>query len=143
MTDTCQVSVKRTISSVKSSFIFSNNVTFRVPEPKFWFGYPRRLPSTRLPDIPDTALDRVIHFYKKFDCFDHELILMIDFRFLLIMYILFYWQDHDGLIERWKHKNMENLLELHNKTPVWNEGTCLCLSKRELKWEGKFNTLKG
>lgn len=31
-------------------------------------------------------------------------------------------QEHDGLIERWKRKNMENLLELHNKTPVWNEG---------------------
>ncbi|KAK2192839.1 hypothetical protein NP493_21g01003 [Ridgeia piscesae] len=31
--------------------------------------------------------------------------------------------EHDGLIERWKRKNMENLLELHNKTPVWNEDT--------------------
>ncbi|KAH9525036.1 hypothetical protein Btru_000166 [Bulinus truncatus] len=31
--------------------------------------------------------------------------------------------QHDGLIERWKKKNMENLLELHNKTPVWNEDT--------------------
>ena len=31
-------------------------------------------------------------------------------------------QDHDGLIERWKRKNMENILELHNKSPVWNDG---------------------
>ncbi|XP_025097825.1 tubby-related protein 3-like isoform X2 [Pomacea canaliculata] len=31
--------------------------------------------------------------------------------------------NHDGLIERWKRKNMENLLELHNKTPVWNDET--------------------
>ncbi|ELT96807.1 hypothetical protein CAPTEDRAFT_19568 [Capitella teleta] len=31
--------------------------------------------------------------------------------------------EHDGLVERWKHKNMENLLELHNKTPVWNDDT--------------------
>lgn len=31
--------------------------------------------------------------------------------------------EHDGLVERWKHKRMENLLELHNKTPVWNEDT--------------------
>ncbi|XP_050393902.1 tubby-related protein 3 isoform X2 [Patella vulgata] len=31
--------------------------------------------------------------------------------------------DHDGLIEKWKRKNMENLLELHNKTPVWNDET--------------------
>ena len=30
--------------------------------------------------------------------------------------------DSDSLIERWKHKNMQNLLELHNKTPVWNDG---------------------
>ena len=40
-------------------------------------------------------------------------------------------QDNDGLIERWKRKDMENILELHNKAPVWNEGlTCLhlCLS---------------
>ncbi|XP_052247081.1 tubby protein homolog isoform X11 [Dreissena polymorpha] len=31
--------------------------------------------------------------------------------------------DHDGLIERWKRKNMDNILELHNKSPVWNEET--------------------
>ena len=27
------------------------------------------------------------------------------------------------MIERWKRKEMENILELHNKTPVWNEDT--------------------
>ena len=37
-------------------------------------------------------------------------------------------QEHDGLIDRWKRKNMENLLELHNKTPVWNEGQSSFLS---------------
>lgn len=26
-------------------------------------------------------------------------------------------------IERWKTKNMDNLIELHNKTPVWNDDT--------------------
>lgn len=31
--------------------------------------------------------------------------------------------ENDGLIERWKRKEMENILELHNKTPVWNEDT--------------------
>ena len=31
-------------------------------------------------------------------------------------------QNHDGLVDRWKGKRMENLLELHNKTPVWNDG---------------------
>ena len=32
------------------------------------------------------------------------------------------FKESESLIERWKHNNMENLLELHNKTPVWNEG---------------------
>lgn len=31
--------------------------------------------------------------------------------------------DNDGLVERQKNKRMENLLELHNKTPVWNDDT--------------------
>ncbi|XP_078000423.1 tubby-related protein 3-like [Glandiceps talaboti] len=31
--------------------------------------------------------------------------------------------EHEALIERWKKKSMENLLELHNKTPVWNDDT--------------------
>ncbi|CAN7993563.1 unnamed protein product, partial [Ixodes pacificus] len=31
--------------------------------------------------------------------------------------------EHDTLIERWKNRNLENLLELRNKTPVWNEDT--------------------
>ena len=31
--------------------------------------------------------------------------------------------EHDCLVERWKRKNMEHLLELHNKTPVWNDDT--------------------
>lgn len=31
--------------------------------------------------------------------------------------------DGDGLLERHKNKRMENLLELHNKTPVWNDDT--------------------
>lgn len=26
-------------------------------------------------------------------------------------------------LERWKTKNMDNLIELHNKTPVWNDDT--------------------
>lgn len=31
--------------------------------------------------------------------------------------------DSEGLIECWKMKNMDNLIELHNKTPVWNDDT--------------------
>merc|ERR1719394_363165 len=31
--------------------------------------------------------------------------------------------DHDGLIERYKAKNLEGILELTNKTPVWNDET--------------------
>ena len=31
--------------------------------------------------------------------------------------------EHDGLIERYKSKNLEGILELHNKTHVWNDET--------------------
>lgn len=31
--------------------------------------------------------------------------------------------DNHGIASRWKRKQMENLIELHNKTPVWNEET--------------------
>ncbi|KAK6626326.1 hypothetical protein RUM43_006637 [Polyplax serrata] len=31
--------------------------------------------------------------------------------------------QNESLIECWKTKNMDNLIELHNKTPVWNEET--------------------
>lgn len=31
--------------------------------------------------------------------------------------------ESDGIVARWKRKQMENLIELHNKTPVWNEET--------------------
>jgi len=31
--------------------------------------------------------------------------------------------DHDGLIERYKSKNLEGILELTNKTPMWNDDT--------------------
>lgn len=35
-----------------------------------------------------------------------------------------YPQDEsEGLIECWKAKNTDNLIELHNKTPVWNDDT--------------------
>ncbi|XP_051891068.1 tubby protein homolog [Pristis pectinata] len=31
--------------------------------------------------------------------------------------------DKDGLLARWQNNNTENLIELHNKTPVWNDET--------------------
>ncbi|XP_049791449.1 protein king tubby [Schistocerca nitens] len=31
--------------------------------------------------------------------------------------------EHEGLLECWRNKNMDNLIELHNKTPVWNDDT--------------------
>lgn len=31
--------------------------------------------------------------------------------------------DSDSLLESWKSKQMDNLVELHNKTPVWNDDT--------------------
>ncbi|XP_067913682.1 tubby-related protein 3-like [Heterodontus francisci] len=32
-------------------------------------------------------------------------------------------KDKDGVLSKWQNKNMENLIELHNKTPVWNNDT--------------------
>lgn len=38
--------------------------------------------------------------------------------------VTIYPQDEsESLIESWKAKNMSNLIELHNKTPVWNDDT--------------------
>ncbi|XP_037703757.1 tubby-related protein 3 isoform X3 [Choloepus didactylus] len=31
--------------------------------------------------------------------------------------------DHESLISKWQNKTMENLIELHNKAPVWNDDT--------------------
>ncbi|PSN38975.1 Protein king tubby [Blattella germanica] len=31
--------------------------------------------------------------------------------------------EHESLLECWRNKNMDNLIELHNKTPVWNDDT--------------------
>ncbi|XP_049689080.1 tubby-related protein 1 isoform X2 [Accipiter gentilis] len=31
--------------------------------------------------------------------------------------------DNDGLLMRWQNKNMDNVIELHNKAPVWNDET--------------------
>lgn len=32
-------------------------------------------------------------------------------------------QECDGLLIRYQNRRMENLIELHNKTPVWNDET--------------------
>ncbi|NXA52130.1 TULP3 protein, partial [Nothocercus julius] len=31
--------------------------------------------------------------------------------------------EHDSLLSKWQSKNLENLIELHNKAPVWNDDT--------------------
>ncbi|XP_039092231.1 tubby-related protein 3 isoform X3 [Hyaena hyaena] len=31
--------------------------------------------------------------------------------------------DHESLLSKWQNKTMENLIELHNKAPVWNDDT--------------------
>ncbi|XP_072445080.1 tubby protein-like [Chiloscyllium punctatum] len=31
--------------------------------------------------------------------------------------------EHETLLTRWQNKNMENIIELHNKSPIWNEDT--------------------
>lgn len=32
-------------------------------------------------------------------------------------------QEHESLLSKWQNKNLENLIELHNKAPVWNDDT--------------------
>lgn len=32
-------------------------------------------------------------------------------------------QEHESLLAKWQNKNLENLIELHNKAPVWNDDT--------------------
>lgn len=32
-------------------------------------------------------------------------------------------QASDGLLVRWQNKTLESLIELHNKPPIWNEGS--------------------
>ena len=32
-------------------------------------------------------------------------------------------QEHETLLARWQNKNTESIIELHNKTPVWNDDT--------------------
>ncbi|ELV09172.1 Tubby-related protein 3 [Tupaia chinensis] len=31
--------------------------------------------------------------------------------------------DHESLLAKWQNKSMDNLIELHNKAPVWNDDT--------------------
>ncbi|KFV64417.1 Tubby-related protein 3, partial [Dryobates pubescens] len=31
--------------------------------------------------------------------------------------------EHESLLSKWQTKNLENLIELHNKAPVWNDDT--------------------
>lgn len=32
-------------------------------------------------------------------------------------------QEHETLLARWQNKNTESIIELQNKTPVWNDDT--------------------
>jgi hypothetical protein len=38
-------------------------------------------------------------------------------------FVCLYIQDHGTIVEKWKRKEMADLVELHNKTPIWNEET--------------------
>ncbi|XP_010162606.1 tubby-related protein 3-like, partial [Antrostomus carolinensis] len=31
--------------------------------------------------------------------------------------------EHDSLLSKWQNQHLENLIELHNKAPVWNDDT--------------------
>jgi tubby-related protein 1 len=32
-------------------------------------------------------------------------------------------KENGSIIEKWKRKDMNDLVDLHNKTPIWNEET--------------------
>lgn len=32
-------------------------------------------------------------------------------------------QDQESLLSRWQNHSLDNLIELHNKAPVWNDDT--------------------
>lgn len=36
---------------------------------------------------------------------------------------MFVQQDQESLISRWQNHSLDNLIELHNKAPVWNDDT--------------------
>lgn len=41
----------------------------------------------------------------------------------LINIFIYSEQEHESLLSKWQSKNLENLIELHNKAPVWNDDT--------------------
>lgn len=43
--------------------------------------------------------------------------------FYIISHLSHTLQENDGLLIRHQNRNMENLIDLRNKTPVWNEET--------------------
>ena len=47
--------------------------------------------------------------------------------------------EHDGLIERYKGKNLDGILEVHNKTPVWNDDT----QSYVLNFHGRVTQVRG
>lgn len=36
---------------------------------------------------------------------------------------LFALQEQESLLSRWQNHSLDNLIELHNKAPVWNDDT--------------------
>lgn len=36
---------------------------------------------------------------------------------------LFVSQEQESLLSRWQNHSLDNLIELHNKAPVWNDDT--------------------
>lgn len=42
--------------------------------------------------------------------------------FLKYLFIYCY-QDQESLLSKWQNRALDNLIELHNKAPVWNDDT--------------------
>lgn len=47
---------------------------------------------------------------------------MLPFHLLTTASLLSF-QEHESLLARWQNKSTESVIELHNKTPVWNDDT--------------------
>lgn len=47
-----------------------------------------------------------------------------DTHYVLLSFVsILPMQEHESLLARWQNKNTESVIELHNKTPVWNDDT--------------------
>lgn len=42
---------------------------------------------------------------------------------IISLLFIYCGQDQESLLSKWQNRSLENLIELHNKAPVWNDDT--------------------